>query len=64
MLALLGSPFADIAQLAEHILGKDEVTRSNRVISSIKEARELAIVCGLRAFCFVIIILVLRQASL
>ena len=28
--------FADIAQSAEHILGKDEVTRSNRVISSIK----------------------------
>ena len=27
--------FADIAQSAEHILGKDEVTRSNRVISSI-----------------------------
>ena len=28
--------YADIAQSAEHILGKDEVTRSNRVISSRK----------------------------
>ena len=28
--------FAAMAQLAEHVLGKDEVTRSNRVSSSKK----------------------------
>ena len=28
------APYADMAQLVEHILGKDEVTSSNLVISS------------------------------
>ena len=32
-----GRQFAAMAQLAEHILGKDEVTRSNRVSSSKKQ---------------------------
>ena len=32
-----GRHFADMAQMVEHILGKDEVTSSNLVISSIKE---------------------------
>ena len=30
------APYADMAQLVEHILGKDEVTSSSLVISSIK----------------------------
>ena len=29
--------YADMAQVAEHVLGKDEVTSSNLVISSKKE---------------------------
>ena len=35
--------FANMAQSAEHILGKDEVVRSNRISSSMEKARNLAI---------------------
>ena len=44
--AYIGSKikYADLAQLVEHILGKDEVTSSNLVISSNRNAVRL---CGL-----------------
>ena len=41
---------ADMAQVAEHILGKDEVTSSNLVISSINPRKQC--VCG--DFCQVV----------
>ena len=37
-----GSPiYADMAQVAEHVLGKDEVTGSNPVISSKKRSTQM-----------------------
>ena len=41
---------ADIAQSAEHILGKDEVISSNLIISSKENSRKLAGQAGLREF--------------
>ena len=43
--------FADMAQQVEHVLGKDEVTGSNPVISSTKH-RRLILWCFLFVFCY------------
>jgi hypothetical protein len=57
MISPLPSQRADVAQSVEHILGKDEVTSSNLVISSnVKPSRHK----GMRVFiCYVNIIAIL-----
>lgn len=48
----MATEFADMAQEVEHVLGKDEVTSSNLVISSKKTAAHAAVLFFLKSLMF------------